>query len=122
MSELDERRVEGVPNQSAFREVNERIEKDSDTLAVPELSVLCECHTACAELVLLTEDEYQEIRRIPTHFVVKPEHVAPDIERVVETHERYAVVETFGEGGKLAVRLDPRRRPLTEPDTIDPPY
>jgi hypothetical protein len=61
--------------------------------------------------VPLTLEEYESVRRIPTHFLVKPGHVYTDFERVVETDgdgKRFEVVEKHGEAGTLAVRLDPR--------------
>jgi hypothetical protein len=103
----------GARNQSLFREVNERIEELTANDAVPteELwNFLCECSsTECVATVSLRYQEYEEIRRVPTHFPIKPGHHDPDIERVVEETERYAVVEKFGEAGKRAIELDPRR-------------
>jgi hypothetical protein len=55
-------------------------------------------------------DEYEAVRRIPTHFVVAPGHDVPEIERVVEKTERYVVVEKVGDAGGFAVQLDPRSR------------
>jgi hypothetical protein len=39
------------------------------------------------------------VRENPTHFAVvtSDEHVIPDVERVVERHARYWVVEKVGE-------------------------
>jgi len=71
---------------------------------------LCECGNAgCTERVELTQGQYEEIRRHPTHFVVKPGHTSADVERVAETTNGYAVVEKFGESSLAAIRLDPRR-------------
>jgi hypothetical protein len=47
--------------------------------------------------------------RIPTHFAVLPGHDVPTVERVVETNERYVIVEKFGEAAITAIKLDPRR-------------
>ncbi len=105
-----QQQVEGARTQSLFREVNERIEEIGQDLAVAG-EVLCECaNPACAKPIELTLDEYEAVRRIPTHFFVAPGHVVPEIERVVEGNERYVVVEKFGEGGRFTVRSDPRRR------------
>jgi hypothetical protein len=41
---------------------------------------------------------------------VRPGHEIPDVERVVERHDEFVVVEKFGESPKAAIRLDPRRR------------
>ena len=57
----------------------------------------------------MTLAECEDVRRIPTHFIVKAGHVYRHFERVVKTTEDYAVVEKVGEAGKQAVRLDQRR-------------
>ena len=41
-------------------------------------------------------------------FFVKPGHGRPELERVVEENERFAVGEKFGEAGEVAEKLDPR--------------
>jgi hypothetical protein len=43
-------------------------------------------------------------------FFVKPDvaHLVPEVEDVVERHERYWVVEKIGVAGELAERQDPR--------------
>lgn len=101
--------LEGARTQSLFRDVNERIVRITD--ALPGIEVMCECaDERCKATIVLSQDEYDATRRIPTHFVVRPGHIAHDIERIVENHEHYTVVEKSGEAGKAAVRLDPRRR------------
>jgi hypothetical protein len=63
--------------------------------------------------VSLTSEEYEAVRRWPNHFFVKPGHIFPEVERIVDyagkDGTRYEVVEKFGEGGKVAVELDQRR-------------
>ena len=106
----EEKQVEGARTQSLFREVNERIE-EFNRAAVVDGEVLCECASKeCVELIPLTYDEYEQVRRIPTHFLVVPGHELPEIERAVERTDRYVVVEKYGDAGTTAVRLDPRRR------------
>ena len=59
----------------------------------------------------MTVQEYEAIRRIPTHFAMNPEHDVPGVERVVEKVDpRYWVVEKFGAGEAVALKLDPRAR------------
>ncbi len=107
----DRQQVEGARTQSLFREVNERIEAITSEQRVVDGEVLCECaKEQCTASIPLTLEEYEAVRRIPTHFFVVPGHEVPEIERVVEETERYVVVEKFGQGGIAAVRLDPRRR------------
>ncbi len=110
-TENREQQVEGARTQSLFREVNERIETITSEHRVVEGEILCECtNSACLETILLTLDDYEAVRSIPTHFIVAPGHDVPEIERVVTTNARYTVVAKFGEGGITAVQLDPRRR------------
>ena len=97
-------------NHALFREVNERISEISgSTPAAHEL--LCECaDESCVEPIVISGPEYESIRRLPTRFLVRPGHIVPGVERVVENGDGYAVVEKFGDDGTLTVRLDPRRR------------
>lgn len=98
-------------NQSLFREVNERVSELNKEHGVWALSDwICECaDEACTERIGLTPQEYEGVRKNPTHFVVAPsaEHVVFDVERVVEQHERYWVVSKVGEAASVAIRLDP---------------
>jgi hypothetical protein len=112
---MDQRADEVGRHQALFREVNERIEELAERFDLnDELSIVCECgSTECAERISLSEVEYETLRRIPTHFAVRPGHELPDVERVVEKHDGFLVVEKFGESAKAAIRLDPRRRTKT---------
>jgi hypothetical protein len=106
---LKQRQVRAAKNQSLFREVNERIEELRPGEMLIEFA--CECsNTDCAASLPLSDDEYESVRLIPTHFIITPGHELDEVERVVEHNERYAVVEKFGAGGPAAVKLDPRAR------------
>lgn len=113
MITADARHEKAARNQSLFRDINERIVEITEDGGMPKQEVwelICECaDEACVEPIALTYPEYEAIRRIPTHFPIKPGHEIPDVERVVERHERYQVVEKLGESGKIAVSRDPRR-------------
>jgi hypothetical protein len=107
-----DQQLHAARNQSLFREVNEQIERVSRTSGLTFHEFSCECaDESCTESIPLTIQEYEHIRRIPTHFAVKPGHVYSDLERVVETDgegTRFVVVEKFGQAGLTAVELDPR--------------
>ena len=100
-------------NESTFREVNERIAgqvahwfEGSDEL----MSFVCECgDTQCGEMVRLTPDEYERVREHGTRFTIVGGHELPDVERVVERNERFAVVEKIELGADVAKEHDPRR-------------
>jgi hypothetical protein len=100
-------------NQALFRVVNERIEElhDAFALDLPLSEYVCECaDVACCAHILLSTPEYERLRGSSTHFAVTPEaaHVFPEYERVVETYERYWVVEKGGVAAGVAARLDSR--------------
>jgi hypothetical protein len=107
-----DRHERAARNQSFFREVNEKIESLSRDSSATFHEFACECaDTDCVEKLPLTLEEYEYVRRVPNHFLVKPGHVYRDVERVVETDgtgTRFEVVEKLGEAGKVAVVLDPR--------------
>jgi hypothetical protein len=110
---IQDRHERAARNQSLFREVNEKIEAVSRGETSTFHVFSCECaDTECTERISLTLEEYEHIRGTPTHFLVKPGHVYPDVERLIETDggsARYEVVEKIGEAGKLAAELDPRQ-------------
>jgi hypothetical protein len=95
-------------NQSLFRAINEQIEgiNGSFQVVLEDADYVCECaKNECMERIVMTLDEYREIRRVPTHFFVLRGHVYPDFERVVDERDGYVIVEKFGEAGAEAVAL-----------------
>lgn len=91
-----------------FREVNETVSDAARGRGGP-IIFLCECgDPGCAESVTLTGAEYERVRAVATHFLVRPGHVIPDIETVVERAETYWVVEKTGEAGEVAEETEPR--------------
>jgi len=50
------------------------------------------------------------VRAHPRRFFLLATHELLDVERVVERHDDYLVVEKIGEGADIAERTDPRRR------------
>jgi len=106
--EQEGRERQAALQQSLRREVNERRWASCGKGEVVEL--VCECSDpACREVVLLSCDEYEFIRRVPVRLIVRPDHVRVDNERVViEEPERFAVVEKFGPAGEVLAHFDPR--------------
>ena len=98
--------------QAFFRAVNERVWELTDAYVSSELlEILCECgREECLQPITISAEEYDGVRRFPTRFVVRPGHVANEVEREVETTDRYTIVEVFGDAGMVAVELDRRRR------------
>jgi hypothetical protein len=97
-------------NQSLFRTVNERIEEINEAfrIALEDAEFICECaNDSCMERIPLTVDEYRDVRRTLTRFIVKPGHVLPEQERVIQENGTHVVVEKFGVAGTAAVRAAP---------------
>ena len=97
-------------NEALFREVNENIaqleEGFGDTVTEP--AFLCECaQNGCTEQLGVDLENYQRVREEPTRFFVIPGHQRPELERVVETHRDYLVVEKIGEAGEVAEETQP---------------
>jgi hypothetical protein len=82
-------------NEALFREVNERIEQlKGDLGGANTFDIVCECGvTECTERFSITSDEYQALRRDVHQFAVVPGHERPEVERTIEKHAGYLVVE-----------------------------
>jgi hypothetical protein len=95
-------------NQALFREVNERVLELSNGSFPDGSDFLCECsREECAETLALSIEEYNGVRARPTAFVIVPGHEIPEIERVVMSSTRYAIVEKTT-GTSFAIETDPR--------------
>ena len=103
---MDERAERIGRNEDLFRKVNDQIEGVNEAFGTitGTMSILCECGKLdCIEQILLTLDEYRELRAEPTHFAVKPGHEIADVEHVVARREGYLVVaKAEGEPARLA--------------------
>ena len=66
-----------------------------------DVTLACECSDpSCREIISLTVEEIDFIRKVPGRLVVSPGHGDPEAERVVmEEPDRFEVVEPFGTGG-----------------------
>jgi len=103
MSSLWEQRA--ARNESLFREVNENIarleERHGNTTTDPVF--LCECANAnCTEHLSVGSEDYARVREEPRHFMVIRGHEDPQVEKVVETHDDFLVVEKTGAAGEVA--------------------
>lgn len=87
--------------------VNDRVDDINDGLsAETEISDwICECSdVACTAPVTASAADYDRIRAHPRRFLVRPGHHEPRIERIVEEHSHYLVVEKTGRAGEIADR------------------
>jgi hypothetical protein len=102
-------------NEALFREVNERVAEVAEQFIAGEIpdsrvDFNCECgNTDCTEQIAMTVVEYEAVRAEPTHFAVTPGHAVLEIERVVERHPNYLVVEKQDpDAEEVARETDPR--------------
>lgn len=98
-------------NEAAYRKVNEAIEAGArPTSGERRLAVRCECGSVgCNALLEVSVAEYEAVRASPRRFLLLEGHDSPEVERVVERHERYVVVEKHDEAATVAEETDPRR-------------
>lgn len=109
MGAIHEKRL--AENEALFRSVNERIRDTAERFGADEhtYEFLCECSDpGCAEFVVLSVGEYEEIRSDGRRFVLAPHHDRADIELVVAAEDGHVVVEKVGVAGDIAEALDPR--------------
>ena len=56
----------------------------------------------------MTAGEYDSVRSsATTTFLVAPGHVMPEAESVIETTERFQIVEKEGEAAQVAIETEP---------------
>jgi hypothetical protein len=101
MTDLYELRIRAAQNQVLFRSINERAEELSNSGFF--VSFVCEClKTDCIEHISMTHEEYEAVRAHPTRFFVVPGHVLPEVEKIIESNDRYMIVEKLGVAGEVA--------------------
>lgn len=107
MSSLWEQRA--ARNESLFREVNQNIarleEQHGDTTTAPVF--VCECaNEGCTERLKVDPETFRRVRMDSRRFLVIPGHEDPQLERVVETHADYLIVEKTGTAGQVAEQTE----------------
>ena len=105
MSSLWQQRA--ARNEALFREVNANIhhleQRYGDSPEQPQF--VCECSSSdCVERIRVASEAYRAVRAHPRRFLLAPGHERPELERVVERHNTYLVVEKTGEAGEVAER------------------
>jgi hypothetical protein len=92
VDELSKRRL--AHNEQLFRAVNEQVDALQDKLGGGDALFVCECSDPeCTSSIRLTRSQYEDVRSSPERFVLLPGHALPDLERIVEEHDGYIVVE-----------------------------
>ena len=97
-------------NEVSYRTLNEGIERGhAGDPPSRQVGFRCECaRLGCNAIVLLSKTEYEAVRSNGRRFFMLDGHEMPDIEDVVERHERYVVVEKREHAGETAEGADPR--------------
>ena len=117
---MEKRLEQQSRNEALLREVNERIAEvdkaaEENNFAPDEtlFEFLCECGAsngeggACEERVLMTVNEYDQVRSEDDRFVLYPGHESDSLESVVARTERYVIVDKRREAEPF-VADDPR--------------
>lgn len=108
-----EREVRAARNQALFRSINEKLRELNEAMSAASRTfvIACECaDTSCLATFDIPAERYEQIRANPAHFAVRPGHVYPEVEDVVEETEGdpFVVVRKRGAAGAYAERVDPR--------------
>ena len=93
-------------NEALCRELNERKVRWLRS-GLPAAGFRCECwELGCGSRLRLSIKEWKEAREAPNRFVVAPEHVARDVETIIQEYPTFWLVEKDGDAGELAEELD----------------
>ena len=97
-------------NEVLFRKANDRIDESTEEHGSPAETVAfyCECSDPdCTKRILITADEFENVREHDAQFIVCPGHDVPSVEIVVTRTPLYQVVEKRGEAAEfVAEQLD----------------
>jgi len=101
-----------IRNEALYRELNERVREIEEDMelrglveAEPYSEYFCECGLEdCMDKIRLSPEEYADARSGPRRFVILPDHLIADVERVVYRADgRFAIVEKLGGERELAL-------------------
>jgi len=111
--DLHEKMLRAARNQALYCSINEKIEdlnKAFGRVADLDPEWICECADEnCVEPMRMTLGEYETLRSQPNRFAVLPGHVYGEVERVIDQHDGYVVVEKLGVAAEFVKQRDPRR-------------
>ena len=107
---MEDEKVKRATTEALFRDVNERIAESAERFEADSTEFLCECADAnCTHRLAVTLVEYEEVRADGATFMLAPGHEQDNIERVVDKHGRYHIVEKMQAAVRATVkRLNPR--------------
>jgi hypothetical protein len=103
---VEERARRVAENEVLFRQVNEHVVAGGRR-AAESFEIICECaDTGCMDHIRVTTESYEQARRQPTDFLLRPGHAKPEFETVIESYEDFVLVRKTGEAAVLARKLD----------------
>jgi transcription initiation factor TFIID subunit TAF12 len=107
---VEDESVKRATTEALFRDVNERIAESAERFGADPTEFVCECADVnCTHRLEATLVEYEEVRANGATFMLAPGHEQDDIERVVEKHGPYHIVEKMQASVRATVkRLNPR--------------
>lgn len=90
--------------------MNERIAENAQRFDAGSTEFICECNdSGCSERIEITLEEYERVRADGTRFLLAPGHGDGSIEKVVDHHGHFVVVEKVQSAARALVRrLNPR--------------
>ena len=93
-----------------FREVNEHIAELSGGWSDRGVCLfVCECGDPdCAETLEIDPAAYERVRAHGARFVILAGHELSEVERVIESNDRFLVVEKVGAAAAIARAANPR--------------
>lgn len=94
-------------NEASIRDINERnVDAADDLLGSNDgdmLRIMCECaDEACVEMLSVPRSMYDDVRAVPTRFLVCPEHVVTGAESVIQRATGAWIVEKIDAGAEVA--------------------
>jgi hypothetical protein len=107
---VDERQRRVGVNETLFREVNERIEDVAQNFDLNAVDLICECgNPSCGARLVMSRDEYEQVRADPLQFAMAPGHEDASVESVIAREKTYHLVRKHAGGpAALAAKRDPR--------------
>ena len=85
-----------ILNEEKLDSHNEESRRGSRLSEFSEIAFHCECDDdACTEFVKISAEEYAKVHLRTRNFVVLPSHVRLDIEEIITSFPKYAVVGKF---------------------------
>lgn len=104
-------------NEVLFRNLNERLTEIGDRLdtaavgapTIEREEFFCECGgLECMARIEMSREQYESVRYHATRFFTLESHADPEIERIVDRHPGFVVVEKFPGHQGAALEADPR--------------